>query len=254
MDIRQEQDVISILLKDRSRHSHNIVWATPSYEGFNPEDEICTEIIEKSGDTLIIPRIEKSRELQKARTKSKAEVFTPTWVVEKMNDSVEAEFKDLPLDEYIDKMWLEITCGEAPYMVSRYDTVTGERLEIQDRVGFIDRKLQRISKELHDHDEWLAMAKRAYKASYGYEYQGDSLFIARENLLYTFIEFYKDKFLTNPNEKDILEVAEIISYNVFQMDGLKYTLPYNDGIDARVMDWETHQPVRFKDLNKKEGK
>ena len=40
---------------------------------------------------------------------------------------------------------LEISCGEAPYLVSRYDTVTGETIPISQRIGLLDRKLRVIS-------------------------------------------------------------------------------------------------------------
>ena len=42
--------------------------------------------------------------------------------------------------DYIDSRRLEITCGEAPYLVSRYDTTTGEEIPIENRIGILDRK------------------------------------------------------------------------------------------------------------------
>ena len=30
---------------------------------------------------------------------------------------------------------MEITCGEAPYLVSRYDAVTGEVINLKSRIG-----------------------------------------------------------------------------------------------------------------------
>ncbi|MDS8133013.1 restriction endonuclease, partial [Streptococcus pneumoniae] len=94
---------------------------------------------------LIQPRSEKSKYEQKDRTKIRAEVFTPTWLVAKQNGYVESKLGSLSLEEYVDLRWLEVTCGEAPYMVTRYDTVTGEEIPLSERVGFVDRKLQRIS-------------------------------------------------------------------------------------------------------------
>lgn len=43
-------------------------------------------------------------------------------------------------------------------MVSRYDTVTGETIDIQERVGFVDRKLKRISQEVDDEIKWFEYA------------------------------------------------------------------------------------------------
>lgn len=48
--------------------------------------------------------------------------------------------KDRTWQKYVDERRLEITCGEAPYLVSRYDAVSGEPLELKDRIGMLDRK------------------------------------------------------------------------------------------------------------------
>lgn len=232
--IREVPELIELLLKDRTTRK-NIIWATDSYtklgDQYNPTDQIKPHLVTNGAGHLIKPRSEKAIDEQKERTKIKAEVYTPTWVVKKQNDLVEDEIKDLSLKEYINKTWLEITCGEAPYMCSRYDMVTGESIPIYERVGFVDRKLQRISKEIDNHDDWLEYAYKAYKSSYGYEFQGDSLLLARENLVYTFIEYYYEKFNNQPDFKYIKEITGIVSYNAFQMDGLTYTIPMSQALE-----------------------
>lgn len=232
--IREEPELIELLLKDRTTRK-NIIWATDSYtklgDQYNPTDQIKPHLVTNGASYLIKPRSEKAIDEQKERTKIKAEVYTPTWVVKKQNDLVEDEFKDLDLKEYINKTWLEITCGEAPYMCSRYDMVTGESIPIHERVGFVDRKLQRISKEIDNLDEWLEYVYEAYKSSYGYEFQGDSLLLARENLVYTFIEYYYKKFSSLPDFEYILKITLIVSYNVFQMNGLSYTIPMSQSLE-----------------------
>ena len=40
---------------------------------------------------------------------------------------------------------MEVSCGEAPYITSRYDTVSGDYIEVPDRIGLLDRKLRVIS-------------------------------------------------------------------------------------------------------------
>lgn len=232
--IREEPELIELLLKDRTTRK-NIIWATDSYtklgDQYNPTDQIKPHLVTNGAGHLIKPRSEKAIDEQKERTKIKAEVYTPTWVVKKQNDLVEDEFKDLSLKEYINKTWLEITCGEAPYMCSRYDMVTGESIPIHERVGFVDRKIQRISKEIDNHDDWLEYVYKAYKSSYGYEFQGDSLLIARENLVYTFIEYYYEKFNNQPDFEYIKKITGIVSYNAFQMDGLTYTIPMSQALE-----------------------
>lgn len=229
--LRETPELLKVLLQDRTT-GKNIIWATSSYshlgEAYSPKAKIAQHLITKDNGHLIRPRVDKEKHEQKDRTKGNAEVFTPTWIVKKQNDLIEAEFKELPLEDYVSKIWLEITCGEAPYMCSRYDTVTGGFLDITKRVGFVDRKIQRISKEVKNRQHWFKLVKKAYQASYGYEFQGDSLLLARENLLYTFIDYYEDKFKEHPRSELKLIIAEIISYNVFQMDGLEYIIPYSE--------------------------
>ena len=212
--LRENPNLLNLLLKDRTTKK-NIIWATKSYEplgkGFEADSNIRVDLITGNRVSLIRPRVEKAKYEQKERTKGKAEVYTPTWIVKKQNDIVDEDFKHLPLEEYISKVWLEIACGEAPYMVSRYDTVTGEPIQVKDRVGFVDRKLERISEEINDEKEWFKYVCQAYQACYGYEFQGDSLLLARENLLYTFIDYYEAKFGKSPRLEQQKEIAKIIS-------------------------------------------
>ena len=114
-------------------------------------------------------------------------------------------------------MKLEITCGEAPYIVSRYDPVSDkqELLPLPKRVGFLDSKRSVVSKYCDTSEDWQKWSKIAFQSSYGYEWQGDSLLIARENLLYTFIDYYEDKFKKPPILYLQKEIAEIIVWNIF---------------------------------------
>ena len=283
IDISEEQlamesaDLLKILLKDRTTKK-NIVWATHSYEllgkGFAPSDRITPSRVTGAYANLIQPRSEKSKYEQKDRTKIRAEVFTPTWLVEKQNGYVEAELEALDLEDYIQLRWLEITCGEAPYMVTRYDTVTGEEIPLSERVGFVDRKLQRISREASDEATFYKLVKEAYRASYGYEYQGDSLLLARENLLATFEDYYLAKTGNQPTLEQKKEIATIISYNVFQMDGLKKISPYSarqeqsqqlslfsDELEVQeveesktqIKDWKKNKMIGFERLSSEES-
>lgn len=234
-DIRtQMPHILDLLLLDRTTSSpkatHNIIWANDNYKDYGTVSYAATaqirpELITGSMGKLIMPRALKSADLQKKRTKSKAEVFTPTWIVKKQNDAIDCDYKSDDLETYTRRKWLEITCGEAPYMVSRYDMGTGELVSFVDRVGFIDRKLARINRDVTDKAEWQRLVELAYKSSYGFEWNGDSLLLARENLLYTYRDYYIDKWCESPIYGLFEDIARIISYNVFQMDGLTYTIP-----------------------------
>ncbi len=274
---KESADLLKILLKDRTTKK-SIVWATHSYEllgkGFAPSDCITPSRVTGNYANLIQPRSEKSKYEQKDRTKIRAEVFTPTWLVAKQNGYVESELGSLSLEEYVDLRWLEITCGEAPYMVTRYDTVTGEEIPLSERVGFVDRKLQRISREVSDEVTFYELVKKAYRASYGYEYQGDSLLLARENLLASFEDYYLAKTGNQPTLEQKKEIATIISYNVFQMDGLKKNSPYSatqgqsqqlslfsDELEVeqaeesktQIKDWKKNRMIGFECLSSEES-
>ena len=128
-------------------------------------------------------------------------------------------------EDYVLSKRLEISCGEGPYLVSRYDTVTGEVLKVEDRIGILDRKIRVINENVKDEKEWYDWVLKAYKSTYGYEWQGDNLLLARENLLYTFRDYYKKRFKKQPEIEKLHEIAEIISWNLWQMDGLKFVVP-----------------------------
>lgn len=287
-ELRQTNNLLDILLIDRTTNK-NIIWATDSYQhlgtGFATQEQIKPELVTGKYNTIIQPRAAKSAEEQRRRTKDKAEVFTPLWVVEKMNDTVEPTKRPNKntWQAYVRRIMLEITCGEAPFIVSRYDPTahTGKLVDLNKRVGFLDKKLKVVSKYCDNEKDWLFWAKEAFKASYGYEWQGDNILIARENLLYTFIDYYKDKFGKEPTLKLKEEFAEVISWNIFQMDGLKYVIPMScrdeskitpelfgsgvvqkhkcggctsntmhkhNGVYVNIMDWEEGKVIRFVDL------
>ena len=135
-------------------------------------------------------------------------------------------------------------------------------------------------------EDWIKWATIAFQSSYGYEWQGDSLLIARENLLYSFIDYYQAQFKETPSMELQKEIAEIIAWNIFQMDGLKYVIPMScktekkiikgevtlfateedtieevscegcekkiakkhNGIYAKTMDWVKGKPIPFVDI------
>lgn len=236
IDIREDyllkkDSLLDILLQDKTT-GNTILWDTDSYEQkgkkFASFAPITSDLVTGKNGKLIQPRSVKSKEEQLLRTRDKAEVFTPLSIVKQMNEACDNKrVTKNNWQEYVSLLKLEITCGEAPFIVSRYDPVSDkqELLPLKKRVGFLDKKLSFVSKYCNTQDEWIKWAKIAFQSSYGYEWQGDSLLIARENLLYTFIDYYKDKFKKNPSLEHQKEIAEIIVWNIFQMDGLKYVIP-----------------------------
>jgi hypothetical protein len=294
--LRRKGYLLDILLIDRTT-KNNILWATDSYEGygkkFSSQKRIKPDLVTGVYGRVIQPRAAKSLIEQRRRTKDKAEVFTPLKIVDQMNKAVDTAGQNRMLNknnwqEYVRELRLEITCGEAPFIVSRYNPTahTDKLIKLDNRVGFLDRKLKIVSKYCDKKREWLLWAKEAFKASYGYEWQGDNVLLARENLLYTLVDYYEAKFTRRPTLRIQEEFAEIISWNIFQMDGLKYVVPmscrheskvilgewtlfekipdtvekhecegckYNrlhrhNGIYVKIMDWNKNKVVRFVDL------
>ena len=191
---------------------------------------------------------------QKARTKGRGEVFTPYDIVKKMNDTVqEGDWEALKI--FIKKRVLEVTCGEAPFLTTRYYPDTGVEIPIKNRVGLLDRKLHSIpGEEYYVYEEgYVECATEALKAVYGYELQYDSLFLARRNVLMTTIEHFVDRFGKEPDYEQVSKWATIISYNLIRMDGLTLCVPKTD-IPAMVMDWETGEMETFGEPVKKKGK
>ena len=265
--------LLNTLLKDHTLSTENqqvnIFWATDNYahlgEGYQYHDPITIEAITGSNGNIIQPRSVKSRERQQQRSREMAEVFTPSWICNKQNNLVdEAWFghenvfnteidqsdgthswrpteekiifpKAKTWHDYVNENRLEITCGEAPYLVSRYDTVTGEPIPVERRIGLLDRKLRIVSENTSTSGEWLKAAQSAFMSTYGYEWQGDNLVLARENLLYTFIDYYKAKFNKEPQLKSLQYIAYIISWNIWQMDGLKGVIPDTCGEHRKVV-------------------
>lgn len=244
--INVEDDLIklllSLLLKDKTT-GENIIWATDTYSDFEEKDHMNEKDILLHGE-LIKPRAEKSLDEQKSRTKKKAEVFTPTWICKRMNDDIDKSSKTKTWKEYVDSRVLEITCGEAPFLVQRYDTVTGKPISLKDRAGLLDRKLKVVNENAYVQEEWIEWAIRAFEASYGYEYQGDNLLIARINLLLTFVDYYKDRWGEDPDKILLRLITNRIVWNMWQMDGLKNTIPFRED-RCRIHDWRRHKTIVF---------
>ncbi len=315
--IEKYPTILDILLKDQTTKK-NIFWATENYKHlgqlYTYNAEIVREAITGEKGNVIMPRVHKDKVLQQARSKEMAEVFTPSWICNNMNNLIDnAWFGKVGVfnteivinqktkswetnrekitfpegktwQEYVLDTRLEITCGEAPYIVSRYDTTTGKSIKIEDRIGLLDRKLRVINENVNTLNHWLNATEIAYKNIYGFEWQGDSLLLAREALLITFIENYSLKFGTEPTLENIQTIAEIISWNIWQMDGLKGTIPNSctgttkvqenlfgeiktvstfcegcfqnnikkhSGIYCHIMDWSVQKPVKFISLLEK---
>jgi hypothetical protein len=294
--------VLKTLVKDKTT-GQNIILATTarSKRGrvFGKTKQITEELLQSIGTDLIQPRVAKSLEKQAERTREKAEVFTPSWICNKMNNHCDAEWfgrenvfnteygqswkpttrpikfeGECDWQKYVDSKRLEITCGEAPYIVSRYDTTTAEIIPIKRRIGILDRKLRVVNENTDNESDWLKWAYRAFQSVYGYEFQGDNLLIARINLLITFVDYMQDRWKRVPTEGELQKVANIIAWNIWQMDGITGKVPFgkpkeertlnmfdftvgnNDNeseeMDCKIFDWTRRRSYTYRSI--KEGR
>jgi len=86
--------------------------------------------------------------------------------------------------------------------------------------------LRIVTENCRDIITWIDWAKKAVQSVLGYDWQGDNVFIARENVLWTVLETVHHEFNgATLSPKAIKEFAEIISWNIWQMDGLKFVIP-----------------------------
>lgn len=251
-----------------------VIWGTDNYESKGDEYGFVQPVHDLS---VIIPRVDKSKEEQKRRVKEKAEVFTPSWVCNEQNNLVDdhilgkGAFNTVSDDkrtwfpskspvkfpkgyswlDYVVERRIEFTCGEGPYLMSIYDPTTGDGIPVRDdkglyqRIGLLDRKLRVVTENVISkknmtalskgilsaeevdelRDKWISYAFLALSSTFGYEWQGDNLLLARLNFVNTFIEYYADVFGGVPEHDVIVDVAEIASWNLWQMDGLKMVEP-----------------------------
>lgn len=265
--IKKWPGLYEVLLRDHTggiiASRPNIIWATDNYAqkglGFNDKDQITIDKITGSNAGMIVPRYYKSTIEQQSRSRGIAEVFTPSWICNKQNNLVDNAWfgrdgvfnteidnpdgshswiintdpiifpKGKTWRDYVKENRLEITCGEAPYLVSRYDTVTGSPIALEHRIGILDRKLRVAGENTTSSGDWLKATQSAYKSTYGYEWQGDNIILARESLILSFVDYYRAKFGRDPQLKSLLYIAYIISWNIWQMDGLKGVIPNSCG-------------------------
>ena len=309
--------ILEILLIDHSRPKNgrkfsHIIWATDNYatigQDYQEDKQITVAAISGKNENLIQPRVRKTKEEQQSRSRDKGEVFTPSWICNNQNNLIDKEWFGQTgiFNEETDKGWktspspitfptkdgktwqdyvldirLEITCGEAPYLISRYDTITGNIIPVADRIGLLDRKLRVVAENTITLEEWFEWAVKAYQATYGFEWQGDNLFLARQNALSIFYDYHQAKFGTIPSPEHLKQIAEIISWNFWQMDGLKVVIPNSceekvtkeytllgdeietvekckgcesndiykhNGVYCKIKDWKSRKTIRFIDL------
>ena len=266
--------LLTKLLADKTT-GRNIMWATDAYAEhgtkYERNEQIMPELITGSNTGIIKTRARKAFEQQTERTRRRAEVFTPLWICRKMTDHYYNEcVTDSDPKKSIDSRQLEITCGEAPFLVSRYDTTTGEIIPISERIGLLDRKLRIVGENAKDEKEWLSFAKRAYESTYGYEFQGDNLLIARVNLIETFAEYMCDRWQREPTANEMRTIINIIVWNLWQMDGLSGVIPYHSAEEdnlqlsffdvcesaeptqppCRIYDWRARRPLEYNVIGK----
>ena len=80
----------------------------------------------------------------------------------------------------------------------------------------------------------------------------------------------QERLKREPEEKELLRIAKIVSWNLWQMDGLTYTIPYREPTEPNeqmtlfdfmkkeenalciIKDWRARKNITFQDLLNKE--
>jgi hypothetical protein len=304
-----DKRLLTILLFDRTTQ-RSLRWATDDYEKqgnfYSAGDPVGIKKITGRYGNVIRPRVMKHTDEQEHRVQDKAEVFTPSWVCNAQNNLIDnawfgragvfnmettegwvlnpekIEFGEKTWRDYVLANRMEVSCGEGPYITSRYDTVSGSYIELADRIGLLDRKLRVIAENTDNEEDWFEWAMKAVQSIYGYDWQGDNVLLTRENVLYTVIEYHDALYAEPINIEQLLKFARVISWNIWQMDGIKFVVPNScheetsqqfdlfdeqvekmpcpgcktndryrhNGTYCKIMDWKKNKTMRFVDLLK----
>ena len=93
------ENIISKKLLADNSTGKNIVWATDMYNnygnGLGRDNQMLIEdviMLYKKG--ILVPRILKPKDEQVIRSKKNAEVFTPAWIINKMNNYCDTQWFD----------------------------------------------------------------------------------------------------------------------------------------------------------------
>ena len=99
------------------------------------------------------------------------------------------------------------------------------------------------------------------------------MLIARINLLLTFLDYYDERWERLPDEKLLQQMANKIAWNIWQMDGLKDTVPLGkpyeeykqmslfdifgiedenddtpEAVPCRIFNWRSNASLKFMDI------
>ena len=267
LEDRIPRELLEILLVDHTT-GKNIIWATDIGGHIEHESIQIKDIVGENG-LVLRPRVKKSEEEKKLRTKKRAEVFTPSWVCnEQLNAADNLWFfgsaepgLGSPFNSPAGKRWkitddtllrkvfedtgkswqqyvledkIEMCCGEGPYLTSRYDVVTEREIPVRERIGILDRKLRVINafvglESEATKKEWTEWIVKAYQHTYGFEWQGDNLLLTREALLYTLIDHLKEYNL---------------KWAINQMESKKPSFSVMENMDFDGLDLEDYECIK----------
>ena len=151
--------------------------------------------------------------------------------------------------------------SEEPHMdVIRASKTHGDNLRRRTLSGFALRH-NNGQTDSYRRTHWHARPQVPYhqrehsvRANKGFDSQGDNVFLTRESVFLSFCEYYTERWHRQPHRDAVLKAAEIISWNIWQMDGLNFNVPNSDR-DAVIMEWHNAEPldgkrIAYKDIVK----
>ncbi len=145
----------------------------------------------------------------KARVNDHGEVFTPSWLVEKMLDLVKGE------TERIDARFLEPACGSGNFLVP-----------------ILKRKLAAVEIKFGKSDfERQNYALLGLMSCYGIELLQDNIFECRANMLEAFADYLR----VRQNDAAYRAASFVLSLNLVHGDAM--TMRDTDGAPISVIEW-----------------
>lgn len=248
--------ILVTLFKDCAA-GRNIVWTDDECvefgDGFIGDNGIAIEKITNFSSGAIKPHIAKKQGRRFERIMTRAGAIVPSWLFNRMNNSIDAVWLDMRDVSYVKndvernsglkrivfheksgrsgRVYVEshrpgITCGEASFAYSHYDTVTMDASPVGGRIGFSNRMLCVVSEKIGYCREWVRWAPAAPEASSGFEFQCCCLPTCI-NVFGTFWEHQRERWSAGMAEVETGQTVWILLWNILQLNGPICTMPAN---------------------------
>ena len=200
-------------------------------------------------ETLLLDQTSKRPVLDKEGAEYTLDVFDdldvlikeikPTYSFAQMKevlDEVKERNEGREWDEFVFARALKPDCEDGRYLVTLSNSY-GD-IAVSERYGILDLKFKAIDEHVDKDNQWSAWAISALQSVFGYSDNGADVLLTRINILQDFIDHYIDHYHKEPDNTLKEKAAEIISWNVFQLENVIQS-------DCNIMDWNKNETIPF---------